>query len=306
MGIEKCLIGGLPSSIFHSRPIEDGPEKYHSKLFVFVAGNPGLIEFYEPFLSGIQQNNPQWEILGISHAGMNTCDTFHCPVYTLQEQINHKIEVINNYSDKTRHLIIMGHSVGAYMVQKILLSPQLNGMVLRVGLLTPTVIDIHKSEKGTKLTRLNRWIPHFHVVVATVAYVIFEKLLPTYITSLIASTMVDNIDSSVGMATMSLISNSRFVKQALGLAAEEMQVIRSDWAFQDSFLSHCQSRNIKIWFLFSQKDHWVSPETCKDLIKFFKSHSDPKMLEIDVSPTLEHAFVRRHAEVVIREYFGQV
>ncbi|SCU94894.1 LAME_0F09824g1_1 [Lachancea meyersii CBS 8951] len=297
----------FPSSILHLKNAKAGIDKNSSSLFVFIPGNPGLIEFYEPFLAQIHVNNPEWEVLGISHAGMNTCNAIQCPVYSLQEQIDHKIEVINRYSWSGRPLIIMGHSVGAYMAQKIAVSSELTGNVARIGLLTPTVIDIHRSEKGRKLTTLNKWVPQLHNIAAAFSWLFFEKLLPTYFVSLILSVMMKgDLESAMGSATRYLVTNSRFVKQALGLAAEEMQVIRSDWKFQETFLQHCESREAKIWFLFSANDHWVSPDTRNDLIEFFKTRGNPDLLQIDVSPTLEHAFVRRHAKIVVREYFGRM
>ncbi|SCU83936.1 LAFA_0D06876g1_1 [Lachancea sp. 'fantastica'] len=304
MPIEKSPPGILPSSILHLNSIKkDGS----SPLFVFIPGNPGLIEFYEPFLLQIHNNNPDWEILGLSHAGMNSCDSVECPVYSLQEQIDHSVKVINRYSRVGRPLIIMGHSVGAYFTQKVALCNDLTGTVVRIGLLTPTLIDIHDSEKGRKLTRVTEWVPSFHKIVAGFSWLLFEKMLPTSLTSLLLSTTM-GVDSrsDMALATKTLVTNSRFVKQALGLATEEMRVIRSDWEFQRTFLEFCRARNVKIWFLFSANDHWVSQQTRKDLIQFFEENGDSEMLEIDISPTLEHAFVRRHAEIVVREYFGHV
>ncbi|SCV06056.1 LANO_0H21132g1_1 [Lachancea nothofagi CBS 11611] len=305
MVVEKSTLGGFPSTIYHLDSTLISSDKDNVHLFVFIPGNPGLIEYYEPFLNQIHEKNPEWEMLGISHAGMNSCDTIECPVYSLQEQITHKIKVINNYTWQSRPLIIMGHSVGAFMVQKIAMAAKLMGKVTRLGLLTPTVIDIHKSEKGLKLVRANLLIPRFHEVVSTISWILFEKLFPTFLTLRIISVMVGDVNSCIGAATKLLITNSRFVKQALGLAAEEMQVIRSDWSFQDEFLRHCKHLNIKIWWLFSANDHWVSADARQDLIQFYESRSTPDLVEIDVSPTLEHAFVRKDAEVVIREYFGK-
>ncbi|CEP60316.1 bifunctional triacylglycerol lipase/ester hydrolase LALA0_S01e07910g [Lachancea lanzarotensis] len=302
MPIQNSPPGILPSSILH---LQSTQQDDSSSLFVFIPGNPGLIEFYEPFLLQVHLNNPDWEILGISHAGMNSCDTIQCPVYTLKEQNDHFVAVINRYSKAGRPLIIMGHSVGAYLTQRVALSNHLVGNVVRIGLITPTLIDIHDSDKGRKLTPITAWIPRFHELVAGLSWVLFEKMLPTSLTSNLLSTLM-RVDpqSAMAIATRTLVTNSRFIKQALGLATEEMRVIRSDWEFQRTFTEFCQARNIKIWFLFSNNDHWVSEQTRKDLIQFFEANGDPTMLKIDVSPTLEHAFVRRHAEIVVTEYFG--
>lgn len=292
----------LPCSLYH-RNAGLNSSGGEAPLFVFIPGNPGLIEFYEPFLAQIHEKNPAWEILGISHAGMNSCSEEVSPVYSLEQQIDHKIEIINRYCLDGKPIIIMGHSVGAFMVQKITTSRRLKSKVIRVGLLTPTVIDIHKSEKGVKLTSITRWCPSFHNVVSTLNWALFEKLLPTKITKSIISLLVDDPQSCLGATTELLVTNSRFVKQALGLAAEEVRVIRSDWAYQKEFLLLCQENDTKIWWLFSEKDHWVSPTTRNDIIDFYRQHSSPALSQIDVSSTIEHAFVRRHADLVIKQYF---
>ncbi|KAM3162067.1 hypothetical protein ACU8KH_04199 [Lachancea thermotolerans] len=302
MKIEASFVGGEPSSILH---LKSGVSSLGSDacLFVFIPGNPGLIEYYVPFLQQVHEKNPDWEILGISHAGMNSCNDIACPVYTLQEQINHKVDVINSYAQGNKKITIMGHSVGAFIAQKVVTSGLLNGEVARVGLLTPTVIDIHKSEKGLKLTAITERFPRFHQLVSALDWIAFEKLFPDFLTSWIISHFADDPKTCLGAATRLLLTNSRFVKQALGLATEEMQVIRSDWEYQKDFLHYCETKGAKIWWLFSDNDHWVSSETRKDLIQFYERHSSPELVSIDVSTAIEHAFVRRHAQVVVQHYF---
>ncbi|CUS21870.1 LAQU0S04e02674g1_1 [Lachancea quebecensis] len=302
MSIENSFIGEFPSSIWHLDPAVVSPG-HNACLFVFIPGNPGLIEYYVPFLQQIHEKNPDWEILGISHAGMNSRNDISCPVYTLQEQINHKIDVINSYAREHKKITIMGHSVGAFIAQKVLTSGLLRGEVSRIGLLTPTVIDIHRSEKGLKMASITERFPRFHELVSILDWITFEKFFPTFLTDWVISHFADDPKTCLGAATRLLLTNSRFVKQALGLAAEEMRVIRSDWVYQKNFLHHCETNGTKIWWLFSENDHWVSNETRKDLIHFYERHSSPQMVSIDVSTTIEHAFVRKHAQVVVQHYF---
>lgn len=302
MSINAYNKSGFPCSIYHLPPKQENDDS-ENPLYIFISGNPGLLEFYVDFLTLIQEKKPEWEILGISHAGMNSCDTIECPVYSLEEQIQHNVNVIKSFSSEKRQLIIMGHSIGAFIAQKVAMHEDLEGRVIQVGLLTPTVIDIHLSEKGTKLTLINKWCPNFHAYVALLSWIFFEKLLPVSATRWIVSTFVDKLKTRMGAAVLVLLTNSRFVLQALGLAAQEMKLVRSNWEFQRKFVGMCNSENISIWMLFSKSDHWVSDKTRQDLIDFYEDNCSSKNLEIDISELIEHAFVRKHTEIVIDKYF---
>jgi hypothetical protein len=106
---------------------------------------PGLISYYDEFLSVIHATCPQsYEVIGIGHEGhsadyslsyleaLNRPATFGTqPIPGLQKQIKTKIE----YIDELRHqygedvkLAIMGHSVGAYICQEV---GQIRGVAFR-------------------------------------------------------------------------------------------------------------------------------------------------------------------------------
>lgn len=304
MHIQPYSKSGFSSSLYHLKPLNQEVNS-QTPLFVFIPGNPGLIEFYKSFLDQIQKKHGNWEILGISHAGMITkCKGLKKPtkVYSLKDQVQHKVYVINDFCSSNRPLIIAGHSIGAYIVQKIALDVSLVGTVKRIMLLTPTVIDIHLSEKGRKLNWINEWCPNFHSYVANASWLVFEKMLPQAITEKILSLFVGSEQACVREATKLLVTNYEFVQQSLGLAREEMQKVRDDWNFQLSFLQFCKSQEVELQFVFAFKDHWVNSQTRFDLAEFYSSNYYKDFLTIDEDEKISHSFVLNDTKSVVDRY----
>ena len=157
----------------------------------FISGNPGLISYYHPFLTLLAQTlvkeqgtKSSFQIYGCSLGG------FEIPpegkpstdkhLYSLEDQIrfvHQKLEALvhasgNDASSSSansvtpkRKVILIGHSVGAYMAMEILRRhrdgipsvegvPESNSALDIIGgvMLFPTVKDIADSPSGQKLT----------------------------------------------------------------------------------------------------------------------------------------------------------
>ena len=307
MVIEVYSASKYPSSIVHILSAETQSEKL-PPLFVWIPGNPGLLEYYEELLELIHKKHPEWEILGISHAGMSSGNPLlegnDHTIYSLEDQIDHKIDVINSFSSKERPLIIMGHSVGCFMAQRVILSKHLVGEVKHMGLLMPTVIDIHLSKKGIFMTRVLDWVKYFPYYLGWVSQMIFYTILPLSVVKFIISkAMTLMIDSKAVHATQVLLRNSKFIQQALGLAKYEMLVIRDDWEFQRQLANFCNEKGVKSWVLFANNDHWVSNHTRSKLIEFYKDNCNNEDLKIYLTDKVPHAFVVKSSQHVVDEYF---
>lgn len=199
----------------------------------------------------------------------------------------------------------MGHSVGAYIVQKVCLSNELVGSVTKVGLITPTVMDIHASEMGVKMTTAFHYVPALAHVLSFISYVFFYWVLSEGLSKLI-------IDKFMGcgtagrravLSTRLFLTHRQFVRQSLGLASQELKEITTNWEFQDKFINHCEEKGIFTWFLFSTKDHWVNDETRKHLSHYYHDKVKQEHLRIDVTDKMPHSFVVKHAEYAINAFF---
>lgn len=293
------------TSILHLKP------KHVSALtplFVWIPGNPGILQYYEEMLQRLHEKHDTWEILAISHAGMSLEDPnvqkTKATIFSLEEQIQHKVEVINQFSSENRPLIVMGHSVGAYMAQHAVLDSKLVGKVIKIGLITPTVIDIHLSQKGTQMTTGFYWLSGLPGIAAWTSNFLFNKLSFVPYTDYLVSFMMDSDKDSIPVTTSKrFLQNSETVRQALGLAKLEMEQIRDDWPFQQKLIDFCNERNVRTWFLFSTNDHWVSESTRNALIKFYRERYIERNLEIQVVSDIAHSFVVKESKYIVDEYF---
>ncbi|XP_006813019.1 lipid droplet-associated hydrolase-like [Saccoglossus kowalevskii] len=154
----------------------------HSKrcdvLVLLIPGNPGIVGFYEDFMLTLYDASsrrvPVW---GISHAGheltpgMNKrcCTWKHNEKLNLRGQVKHKVDFIKNHISPDTKVILIGHSIGCYIILEILKElPRLN--VLKCVLLFPTIEGMWESPKGT-------WMAPFLVYLRWVA------ILPVYLAS---------------------------------------------------------------------------------------------------------------------------
>jgi hypothetical protein len=159
--------------------------EYH---IFFITGNPGLIAYYHKFLASLSNlfNEDQdisncvngVHIYGHSLGGFNTTAEEETKVapYGLQQQIDYVETTLESYvraqnsirksqqaietsSQRPLKVILMGHSVGAYILLEVLrrsrkqlsLGGETGMEVVGGVLLFPTVTHIAKSPSGLKL-----------------------------------------------------------------------------------------------------------------------------------------------------------
>lgn len=134
-------------------------------LTCYFAGNPGLLDFYIPFLDAIyHEANSSVTIFAHGHLGLSSYfggdrsfpDTSSVG---LPAQIQAHVELLDEllaaYGPETRVLLV-GHSIGAWFIQEMLKAraAELRSQTRRFGafLLCPTISEIARSPKGQKLT----------------------------------------------------------------------------------------------------------------------------------------------------------
>lgn len=305
MSVRYLAGARLPTSILHIKPKAPSSS---SPLFVWIPGNPGIVQYYKEFLNLLHEKYGFLEILAISHAGMAIEDPDlqkrKAAIYSLEDQIQHKVEIINQFSTNDRPLIVMGHSVGAYIAQNVILDEKLTGRVIKLGLITPTIVDIHRSQKGTQLTRAFYWFKYLPDAAALLSNILFNKVLSIMLTEQIVSFVMGvDKDSSPATTSKSLLQHSEIIRQALGLADLEMQQIRSCWPFQKKVIDYCNSNNIETKFIFSANDPWVSNATRNAVIAFYRKNYKADNLEISVSQDIAHSFIVKHSKDIVDEYF---
>eukprot|EP00250_Pteridium_aquilinum_P016997 c23401_g1_i2 orf=78-1028(+) len=84
---------------------------------VFIPGNPGVISFYKSYLEALSHLlDGKANITGVSHVAHTAKDWDKGKLFSLEEQVEHKIQFVQNYNtDEKIPLILVGHSIGAHM-----------------------------------------------------------------------------------------------------------------------------------------------------------------------------------------------
>ncbi|WZZ42289.1 hypothetical protein YC2023_038548 [Brassica napus] len=111
-----CRVSGSMTEVME---IQAESPKYH---VLFIPGNPGVVSFYNDFLESLHQfldGNASITAVGqISHTSK---DWESGKLFSLQEQIDHKVEFIRQELESVKvPIILVGHSIGSYISLEIL------------------------------------------------------------------------------------------------------------------------------------------------------------------------------------------
>ncbi|KAL5606868.1 hypothetical protein BROUX41_003245 [Berkeleyomyces rouxiae] len=229
------------------------PKTGRHALVYFIPGNPGLIDYYEQFLSFLNtilmQIDPSvvYDIYGRSLCGFH--DEDHVPFgkdgsepFLVADQIDALYEDlagrrIENSFDEERigtpydFVIIVGHSVGSYLTLELFkrherdpkAAPHLN---LRAGiLLFPTIVHIAQSPKGRQMTRL-RCIPGLAENLYLLAWLLLLLIPWGALAWMLRSWM--GFSPRAAEVTADFLKSRDGVRQALTMGFDEMDVIRED------------------------------------------------------------------------------
>ncbi|KAK9762647.1 hypothetical protein K7432_011427 [Basidiobolus ranarum] len=228
--------------------------KEQKTVLFMVPGNPGVIEFYTPFLNTIYTElNEEIEIVGASHLGHSKGehDTTLGKVYSLDEQILHKVECLDilhrSYPKNTR-FILVGHSIGAFICEKIFKArPNMN--IIKVFSLFPTIEHIADTPRGKQM------MPLFRPAVRNISSVLAQILGTIYKPALafVIKLLTGQPHWGADLTARKFI-NFNSVNNSLFLAGQEMDVVKE---LNDEFYSY----NLDYFvFYYGTIDGWVPVE----------------------------------------------
>ncbi|TRM65957.1 hypothetical protein BD626DRAFT_546363 [Schizophyllum amplum] len=237
-------------------------------------GNPGIVDFYIPFLSDLRERNPRWAVLAHSHIGhtpgfASSTSTSRCG---LSFQIQSATDAIDLLKLQFRRVVIIGHSVGCYIsLQALKQRPaDIDGLFL----LFPTVCHIADTPNGRTLSWL--FNPPLPRVVSALTYV--AGWIPTGLLRLVQSGYPTEQLSVV----KGLLGSPTAAFSALTMANDEMKQI------QDLDAALLEEHRHRIWMYFAEEDGWVGDQREVILHSF---HPEPGSVRIvhDVHG-IPHAF----------------
>ncbi|GMN39520.1 hypothetical protein TIFTF001_008748 [Ficus carica] len=209
---------------------------------LFIPGNPGVVTFYIDFVESL------YELLGghgsvtavvgyISHTMQNWEQGM---VFTLQEQIDHKVVFIEQELTNNKvPIILVGHSIGAYASIEIL--KRIPKKVFYCIGLYPFLAVNPESRDQFIIDKISR---SSTISVALSALVGLSGLLPNSVKRFVVSKVIGKKYSNNAVET---------VCSHLAQLAET-----PDWAFM-------REKQDKIAFLFGEDDHWGPFQMCEEI-----------------------------------------
>ncbi|XP_071498066.1 lipid droplet-associated hydrolase-like [Diadema antillarum] len=157
---ENVLVDGMPTRIIKVGGGFSDPKSTKSPkvLFLVIPGNPGVPDFYEIFCQTLYKassyTTPAWVVSHAGHAEvpqslqekLKAVDRDD-EIYDLRQQIEHKMAFIDDHVPEGVKLVLIGHSVGCYIIVELIRRmPQLN--LLKAVLLFPTLEHIWDTPNG--------------------------------------------------------------------------------------------------------------------------------------------------------------
>jgi pimeloyl-ACP methyl ester carboxylesterase len=278
-------------------------------LFILVPGNPGLAQFYSKYLDSLKAKLPKFELFALSLLGFSTTAVErkkydpNLRVHTLQEQIDHIFELTkslaSNAENEPRDLYISGHSVGAWIAQRVAVRVKdIASVNLKfVGLLTPTLKDIALSERGVKFTLLVKYFP-IDLLGARLLQAL-NWLVPVSGLQMVVRFIVgSDVENHAHGVACELATRPQFARQTIGMAIEEMKLIDSATYPPDIGDFWEQHQTYKIWAFFANKDHWIADSTRKELADEFETRGNVEFIHMDATSNISHNFCVTNSELV--------
>ncbi|KAJ9663005.1 hypothetical protein H2201_005883 [Coniosporium apollinis] len=332
-------INSFPTIIHLKDP--NPPPNARTYIIFFITGNPGLISYYTTFLQHLysvlstssSSKDITFQVYGASLSGFDVHGKEQgfvagkAPPYGLLDQIEGVSNALRGLvtrerkgsgGDEAPRVVLMGHSVGAFILLELIrrergppLQRQPSLLIVGGVCLTPTVVDIARSSSG-RISSVLLPIPGY-VLIASLVVRFLTFWIPLRIFEALVH-VVTGFPADAAAVTAAFIKSRWGVKQALHMAREEMQVITADtWddeIWGAAALSPSGLPRSKLFFLFAKQDHWVADETRDDLIRLRARRGDgeeewkPKM-EVDESG-LVHGFCIRHSVPVAEKVKGYI
>lgn len=192
--------------------------------------------------------------------------------------------------DSPRPVILMGHSLGGWLVQRVAVAvaddPEMDLQL--VCLMTPTLKELAKSQTGQKLVHLARQYPVSGGILAR-GLQVAQKVSPLW-TRVERHLLSDSFPPHVITATRGFVSQPSIVRQWIEMGKEELTAIGTDC---DDVLNFWQNNGkFKIWGFFAHQDQFVDNETREDI---FREWGDLQHVQLDVgSEEIIHGFCIHH------------
>lgn len=284
----KSPIGPIRSLWWPTVSNDAGP----STVILFIPGNPGVLDFYTPFLNALysKDKTSTLAILAHSHIGHSPeIDDLHfqqLTSYSLPAQVQGALQAydaVRHYYGQNTKIVLIGHSVGAWVALQIVKARQndINSALL----LFPTITHISKTRNGVLLAKFFTPIPRY--VVSMMSYL--TRLVPDSVLSMIFSSW----PAAQIRALRVLLNSPGAIRATMSMADAEMQGIK------DLDISLIIQHKHCLRFYFAQHDDWVG-ENREVVLESFEAEAETVSI-VHGHHDIPHAFCINHGEAVAEQ-----
>eukprot|EP00249_Psilotum_nudum_P006711 c19998_g1_i1 orf=202-1137(+) len=216
---------------------------------VFIPGNPGIISFYQDYVEELYRCfDGKVSITGIGHIAHTTKDWEGGRLFSLEEQIVHKVQFIEReICNAELPLVLVGHSIGSYIALCILkrLSNKLQYVVGLYPFLTTNTKSSYQAFLG--------WCSRIWVLrEALSGFATFLGFLPQWSSKNLVKALIGRkwSSNSINVAVQYLFKYS-VVRNCSYMGMTEFTKLKEDldWLF-------IKDKQNKISLLFGIDDHW--------------------------------------------------
>lgn len=262
------------------------PPSAHTKLFILIPGNPGLVQFYTDFCDCMHRR--RFDVLVMGLAGHSLRDQNDGRYFSLQEQIDTldafmQAVLIEPVAAKYRgNVYVGGHSIGAFIgLHAVARYPQ----VKRFFGLCPVITRIRESPGG----RLSCWTDLPGMCLASTHALSAFALLPERIRLLVIKCVVPTMEESLRVLLAHYVSRVA-IMNAGHLALDELRSVgRPD-------VPLLQSLQEKMVLYYVPTDSWAPPIHGEEIHQYCPRLA-ARIVETDES--VPHAWCLQHTEKVI-------
>lgn len=243
----------------------------HKVLFLIIPGNPGVVGFYRTFMQTLHSmfgyHHPVW---AVSHAGHcappdsmdmveDASSVAENDVFGLNGQIEHKLAFLRKHVPRETSLVLVGHSIGCYIILEMMKrDPELK--IVKAVMLFPTIERMAQSPQGKVLTPV---LCHMRYVAYLPVFLL--SLLPDRLKASLIKLVfggIRSLDHTIVQPTVGLLSGDCAVN-AMYMGAQEMRkVLKRDNVTIKKNLE-------KLVFYYGATDHWCPVQYYQDIKQDF-------------------------------------
>ncbi|XP_022979068.1 lipid droplet-associated hydrolase-like [Cucurbita maxima] len=268
-----CNVSGYTNELLEIH--SDNPSLH----VLFIPGNPGIISFYKDFVESLYQLlGGRVSITAIGHICQTNKDWEGGRLFSLQEQIDHKIEFVKQeLQNKEIPLLLVGHSIGSPIsIELCRWFP--DRVVYCIGLYP--FMMVNRQSRWQLLIEKLAGSPLLSTLFSSFAALL--GVLPVRASSFVVKkTIGKSWSRTASEAACSHLLKYHTMRNVLYMAKTEFEKLSEtpDWKFM-------KKASEKLSFLFCKDDHWAPMHVFEEICK--------QVPEVDVSVEREeghkHAF----------------